>query len=637
MHLPVPLCVLILLVAQSVPTLHGQNRVHMQYPASQDPDSPNSATECPPWFISNENSSSRCVCSDAFPEVVRCDQVSQKSFLRLGYCMTYNENLTESTLIGSCPYLHHYNVVDRKYIQLPQNTSQINDFICGALNRQGQLCGQCKEGYGPGLHAYGYQCKSCNEMSYFSRLILFMLVRFGPLTIFFIIVVAFQISVSSAPMNCFIFFSQVIVTTLTSKTLFLTVLKYELDSCSFAVFQLVRSFYGFNHLDFFRNIIPAFCVSSNIRNIHALVLDFVTASYPLCILAFIYAWIQLRDYNFKLLVWLCKPFRKCFDKVLGHCACKWCFKRSGDPKTSTIDVFATFLVFAYSKFLFASFSLLSSVQVYNISGAPIPDSPVLFWDTNVMFLSREHIPYAVLAIFILLVFIVPPPLLLILYPMKIFRKCLDCCKPRPRQVLYTFIEKFQGCIKDGTNGTCDFRSFSAVYFILRILFVLQFISTSGSKVPYSGLSWLVTGLGFVSIALFIALARPYKATYMNVLDSLLLALLGLLALLALTFLHLLKYVSEKSKVLPILIVMLAAIPQFCLTVYISYKLLSWVGVTQYAQGKCKALKSCLRSKQYFDVEAAPDRLVNPENYTPLGPATEADFTNELHMCSNANN
>jgi len=42
---------------------------------------------------------------------------------------------------------------------------------------------------------------------------------------------------------------------------------------------------GFWNLDFFRPIVPPFCVSPNLTNLHAFALEYIEAFYPLiCIL-----------------------------------------------------------------------------------------------------------------------------------------------------------------------------------------------------------------------------------------------------------------------------------------------------------------------------------------------------------------
>ena len=73
--------------------------------------------------------------------------------------MTYN-NSTGTTEYG-CPVIGHYNttyVAGIFYIQLPINVSLLNEFMCGPLNREGPLCGRCKDGYGVALYSYTLQC-----------------------------------------------------------------------------------------------------------------------------------------------------------------------------------------------------------------------------------------------------------------------------------------------------------------------------------------------------------------------------------------------------------------------------------------------------------------------------------------------
>ena len=65
--------------------------------------------------------------------------------LHLGYCMTYNST-TGITEYGPCPYIAHYNITpffDQVfYIHLPSNVSLLNEFMCGPLNQEGELCGK---------------------------------------------------------------------------------------------------------------------------------------------------------------------------------------------------------------------------------------------------------------------------------------------------------------------------------------------------------------------------------------------------------------------------------------------------------------------------------------------------------------
>ena len=62
-------------------------------------------------------------------------------------------------------------------IALPPNVSELNDFMCGHFNREGQLCGDCKKGYGPALFT-NYECAKCSTKNY--GWALYLLLEFLP-------------------------------------------------------------------------------------------------------------------------------------------------------------------------------------------------------------------------------------------------------------------------------------------------------------------------------------------------------------------------------------------------------------------------------------------------------------------------
>ena len=88
---------------------------------------------------------SKCLSSlDALAIIISSSNVKcglDFSLLHFGNCMTYTSS-TEATEYGPCPYIAHYNTttVDRELdIQLPNNVSLLNEFMCGPLNREGEL------------------------------------------------------------------------------------------------------------------------------------------------------------------------------------------------------------------------------------------------------------------------------------------------------------------------------------------------------------------------------------------------------------------------------------------------------------------------------------------------------------------
>ena len=104
---------------------------------------------------------------------------------------------------------------------------------------------------------------------------------------------------------------------------------------------------GIWSLNFFRSVIPLFCVSSNIKTIHALALEYLVAFYPIFLILLTYICIKLHDNNFRPVVWLWKPFHKHFVHL----------RRRWDSTASMTNAFTTFLLLSFSKILFVSFTL----------------------------------------------------------------------------------------------------------------------------------------------------------------------------------------------------------------------------------------------------------------------------------------
>ena len=72
-------------------------------------------------------------------------------YLSIGYLMTYSEG--EGIFLSGYPYyqLEGHNVSNHEpgYIILPDNISELNDYMCGPMNRKGFLCKDCIDGFGP--------------------------------------------------------------------------------------------------------------------------------------------------------------------------------------------------------------------------------------------------------------------------------------------------------------------------------------------------------------------------------------------------------------------------------------------------------------------------------------------------------
>ena len=103
---------------------------------------------CPPWFI-YDSSLDQCVCSSKGSDHVKCTE--QGALLRFGSCMTVEEG--NKTVVARCQYyllrINEHNVTVDRYIVLPDDIAELNDYVCGPMNRKGIICSECIEGFGP--------------------------------------------------------------------------------------------------------------------------------------------------------------------------------------------------------------------------------------------------------------------------------------------------------------------------------------------------------------------------------------------------------------------------------------------------------------------------------------------------------
>ena len=161
-------------------------------------------TRCPPWFFYN-STLGQCQCFESLNVDVRC--TDEGALLRFGRCMTYEEE-SGATSVGFCPYFLINNFVDNVsqglFIQLPNNVSELNDYMCQPLNRKGYQCNECLEGFGVSMTSIGFQCSKC--MWYGVPLYLFL--EFVPITIFYFVILLLRLDVTTAPMTSYIMFSQ---------------------------------------------------------------------------------------------------------------------------------------------------------------------------------------------------------------------------------------------------------------------------------------------------------------------------------------------------------------------------------------------------------------------------------------------
>ena len=185
--------------------------------------------------------------------------------------------------------------------------------------------------------------------------------RTFPITVMYFLVVIFHIRVTSSPLSALVFMSQIVVYTIRLNVPLHMYIENELTGIPYVALQALLVLCGIWSLDFFRSVIPPFCVSSHIKTIHALALEYLVAFYPIFLIVITYVCIKLHDKNFRPIVWLWKPFHRHF----AHLRRRW------DSTASIINAFTTFLLLSFSKILFVSFTLLNTFHlIHNYDNLP---------------------------------------------------------------------------------------------------------------------------------------------------------------------------------------------------------------------------------------------------------------------------
>ena len=492
-------------------------------------------SECPPWMLSSDTG---CVCRDSYhfnSVALFCDKTTHTTYIAAGICTSLlsasNKSYGNDTVVvGDCPYIRTTKKPPefRFYSSLPKTISvNTSDIMCSLFQRQGLLCSSCLPGYGVAPYSYHFPCVKCEGRNY--GVLWYILLEFTPITLFYIIVVLFRIRATAAPLGGLVFFSQNVLNIVNGRTALYTSLVYSTNWYTRVFLQIGLFMCGVWNLDFFHFNIPPFCVAESIGNVYAAILEYVSALYPLFLVMLTFLIIELHAHNVRLIVWLYKPFHKCFVQ----------FRRTWDIKRSIINAFSTFLLLSYTKVIIVSFKLLNRTTLRSINGNIV--SILLRIDPQIPYFGRKHAPFAVFAVLVLTVLVIPI-LLLLLYPTKLFQKLIGRCQCRATHAVHVFVDTYQGCLKDGTSGTHDYRAVSAVFLVLR--FVLLSVYVQYTEILGSGLTLIIFAILFMVLSVFIGTFKPYKKNYMTYCELFLLFLNGVFNLLIYIWLY-----SPNSKVI----------------------------------------------------------------------------------------
>ena len=544
---------------------------------------------CPLGMIESWNGDSAvCKCGYSnFGGLLHCNPDTFVTEIQRGYWVgqyVFSGSKQPMLAVGACPYcrelrdLYDHNIANNQSL-LPSSD------LCDSINRQGSLCGRCKDGFSPAVGISGFTCTECSIHAVKYGWLLFVLEELGPITLLFFFLFFFNIKIVSARANSLIFFVQVVPIAFTLDS------QGTMEVCPNKIQKALTGLYtiplNIFNLDF--NFFPPYCLSPNMSSLMYISLGYVSAAYPLILSLVVLGLARLNYYGFKPIVYVLRPLQTLVSR----------FDRKFEIGASLIHAFATFLQLSYTKFTLVSFFLLDRTPLLNEKG----NGPsVVYYDGTLHYLHGNHIGYFSIAILMMLTFTILPPMLLFIPSNKLkkvalcFSKCLKFIRRESKkqsneelqdivarddreqetdreqsideqvsekhdttqtdhnqerqtdqelitnddevqdkdedeggwQYFNTFLECFRGEFKDGIQENTsekqkDLRWFSGFYFALRLAVFAVYAFASNPFMQFTLQQFIC-----VTAILMLSIFRPYKKDFYNKVDSLMFTVLIIL-------------------------------------------------------------------------------------------------------------
>ena len=453
---------------------------------------------CPPGFQLNENFV--CVCNiDAYIGFYKCDANKFQSYLHPGYWAGVLKKGTEEEelVTATCPYCDHNIQLNGSHyefgVALPKNNLNLDEIVCGE-KRTGVICGKCREGYTLHFHSPGYLCKPAEPDACKFGWLFYILSELVPVTVFFSAVMIFNISFTSGAVNGFILFSQ-LLDTWSIQAHGIIVLPESMIDNWIQGYQII---YGFFNINFFTSESLSFCLWKDASALDVLSVKYITILYSMLLILAV--------------IWI-------MNNCGSNWPCKYC--RITTVRTSVIHGISTFLVMCYAQCIKVSLFLLTPAYIFPEENSKFYPPPRVWLNGEVVYFSKEHLPYALPAMFCLLVvgFL---PVLILSYPLlnqvitflgcenlkiiKLVSRSIPTSKFKP------LLDSIQGCFKD------NMRFFAGLYFLYRWAILLIHMRAENFSFYY-----VAVGCFLLFILTMHTICQPYIKRAHNIIDALLIA------------------------------------------------------------------------------------------------------------------
>jgi len=446
---------------------------------------------CPLWHYCNKTG--QCVCANVSQYKVKCDTNGEISVLD-GYWITF-DNIQLRSEVGQCIFSYYrHQFWYHLYQKIPSNASDKYETCGYEFNRQGTLCGRCKVDHYPLAYSYNLTCVKCENVGY--SWLTYVMLAFIPLTVFYLLILLFQVSILHSNLEGFVFYCQIICFPDIWKICFLI---FQKKGSSKLCIEILLSFFSIWSLDWLRPFSNGICLKYNSLFVNSL--DLTVSLYPLLLVLLTYKLISLYNDGQRAVVFIFNPIRSLFNY----------FKVKFEIRNSLVDAFSTFFLLSSVKLMSVAFDILAPVRVdfLAISGEH-SHTYRLHSDPSIPYFGREHFLYAVVCLTIITIFVIIPGLILVLYPLSVFQQLLNKFPLKLKILIRTFLDTYFGSYKDGTKpGSWDCQWFGTLIFFYRIFLLI------GYGFTLNVMSTMITSMTLTVLCILLVLIEPYKSSNRN--------------------------------------------------------------------------------------------------------------------------
>ena len=362
-------------------------------------------------------------------------------------------------------------------------------------------CGQCIDGYSVTLNSPTFACNKCDD-EYKLGFLFLLLSYILPVSILFVIIMTFDIRITTGPIGSFIFFSQII------SSEYHYILIYSINAnnpTTLNIFNAILGIYSISNLDFFNYDIFKYCIFQRAGTIDIVAFELLLSIYPVLLIT---TYALIRKYYY-----VCKR--------------PWCLKRFTLSNKSITHGICAFLVICFAKINLQAFTILIPAEITYIDDMDRPYKTVAYLQGDLeYFKEMPHTLYAVGAILFIITVIAIPTLILLFHPLMLrivvyFRwgesrivllinKCLMIHRLKP------VLDSFQGNYKDNLQYFAGLQ----IFFYRTLFFLIVVVTT-----PDINKALLFITIYFVAIILIHYLAMPFKTYTDNAVYSMIYVLL----------------------------------------------------------------------------------------------------------------